>query len=384
MESPQLIWQQPDWPALSYQPHVVSEAVARARHSHQLVQAKLAALGWKDVQQLAAEAWEQEAVSTAAIEGQQLDVLAVRSSIARRLGAPGGKDQGYVPREVDGLLDAMDDALVNAKAPLTHERLQAWQAALFPSGMSGMRRVRVAAYREHAEAMQIVSGRAGHETVHYEAPPSQDVPGQMQRFLDWFNSASEPGAPVKAALAHLWFETIHPFEDGNGRVGRVLVDLVLARDGGEATRLVRISQRLERQRNAYYEQLERAQHGPLDVTPWVLWFIEQVRAAWDAAGEVADVSVQKARFWLEHAQHDITHRQRKAVNVLLDTGPGKFEGGMSAGKYVSLTGASKATATRELAQLLALGFVQQVGAGRSTRYYINLPGWAAPGRPPRH
>jgi Fic family protein len=367
MESPQLLWQHPSWPQMRYDGPLVAAEVALARRSQGVVEGKLAALAAQQRQELAAEAWTQEAMSTAAIEGEQLDLHAVRSSVARRLGVAHTKGPN-APRHVDGLLDIMDDAVVHADRELTDERIQAWQAALFPTGFSGMAKVLVGAYRLHEEPMQIVSGRPGHETVHYEAPPSGSVPAEMARLIDWCNRDAEHESLVRAALAHLWFETIHPFEDGNGRVGRVLVDLILARDGGEQTRLIRISQRLLEHRDDYYAELERAQHGPLDVTRWVLWFVAQVRAACDAASGVIDESLMKARFWSRHRHKDLSARQRKVLNVLLDAGPGGFTGGMSTRKYESLTGASRATSSRELGKLEALGILVSTGAGRSTQY----------------
>jgi Fic family protein len=239
-----------------------------------------------------------------------------------------------------------------------------------------MVKILVGAYREHAEPMQIVSGRVGRERVHYEAPPSAQVPAEMQQFLDWFNATTEHDHLVKAALAHLWFETIHPFEDGNGRIGRVLIDLVLARDSGEVSRLIRTSQRLLDKRRDYYEQLERAQHGELDVTEWVLWFVEQVRVSCEEASGAVDATLDKAVFWMNHRDKVLTTRQRKVVNVLLDAGPKGFEGGMNTRKYESVGNTSRATASRELIELENMGLLSRVGAGRSTRYYLNMPGWA--------
>jgi Fic family protein len=352
----------------------VAQEVALARRAQGLVEGKLAGLGFRERQELAAEAWAQDAVATAAIEGEQLDLLAVRSSVAQRLGGAAFKGSA-APRHVDGLLAIMDDAVVKARDPLTHERIHSWQAALFPTGFSGMRPVKTAAYR--TQPMQIVSGPAGRETVHYEAPPPDEVPAQMQQFLDGFNS-SQQDSLVQAALSHLWFETIHPFDDGNGRVGRNIVDLCLARDAGETARLVRISQRLLEEREAYYSELGKAQHEGLDVTRWMAWFVMQVRAAWEAASKVVDTSLEKARFWASHAGLDLNGRQRKVVNALLDLGPGGFEGGMSTRKYVTLNNTSRPTASRELIELDALGVLKQVGGGRSTRYYVNLPGWFPP------
>jgi Fic family protein len=376
MKSTHLIWQDPDWPKMHYDQARVATEVLLARRAQGTVEGKLAALGFVQRQELAAEAWSQEAMSTAAIEGERLDLQAVRSSVARRLGVadPAGL---YAARHVDGLLDIMDDALSNAAAPLSHERLQSWQAALFPSGFSGMNRIRVGAYRDHAEPMQIVSGRFGREKIHYQAPPSTQVPAEMEKLLAWFNRGTEPEPLAQAALAHLWLETVHPFEDGNGRVGRVLIDLVLARDSGETSRLIRISQRLLEKRADYYLQLEQAQHGALDVTPWMVWFIAQVRAACDQASVVMDASLEKARFWFSHREQELTPRQRKVINALLDAGPDGFEGGMSTRKYEHITGASRATSSRELIELAHAGLLRQDGAGRSTRYRLNIDGWGA-------
>ncbi|WP_395685142.1 Fic family protein [Caenimonas koreensis] len=372
MKSTHLLWKDRHWPALRYDGAKVASALARARRAQGVLEGKLTTIGFDERQSLAAEAWTQEAMSTSAIEGEQLDLLAVRSSVARRLS--GAKVKGpAAPRHVDGLLDIMDDAVANAMQTLTHKRLCAWQAGLFPTGYSGMRQILVGGYRKHP--MQIVSGPAGREVVHYEAPPAGRVTAEMKALLDWFNRGEEADRFVQAAVAHLWFETIHPFEDGNGRVGRVLVDLALARDSGEVGRLMRISQRLLEKRDEYYEQLESAQHGTCDVTAWVAWFVEQVGVACEEAVQVVDASLAKARFWATHRDKPVNERQRKVLNVLLDAGPGGFEGGLSTRKHESLTSASRATSSRDLLELEEAGLLKRVGAGRSTRYYINLPGW---------
>lgn len=371
-----LLWQVDGWPALTYDGAIVAAAVARARRAQGTVEGKLAVLGFEQRLELSAEAWSQEAIATAAIEGEQLELAAVRSSVARRLGV-GRQDGPNAPRSVEGLLDIMDDAVTRSGEEVTHERLHGWQAALFPTGFSGMSKIRVGGYREHAEPMQIVSGPIGRERVHYEAPPSAQVQVEMDRLLAWFNTSTDTDSLVLAALTHLWFETIHPFEDGNGRVGRVWVDLALARDSGEMSRMIRTSQRLLDRRNDYYEQLGKAQHGGLDVTAWVAWFVEQVQVSCEEASSVIDDTLVKARFWMEHRDKDLNERQRKVMNLLLNAGPGGFEGGMSTKKYESIANTSRATASRELIELEALGLLGQAGAGRSTRYYVNLPGWGS-------
>lgn len=369
MESPHYIWQEPDWPNLRFDVAAIAEELALTHQTQGRLLGQLASLGFDVRQQLDAEAWTQDALSTAAIEGEQLDLQAVRSSIARRLGVSGSPG-APTPRDVDGLLDVMDDAVTRAGDPLTPARLQAWQAALFPTGYSGMRRVRTGAYREHAEPMQVVSGRAGHEKVHYEAPPSARVEEDMTQFLAAFNAAGGPDPLLRAALFHLWFETIHPFEDGNGRLGRAIVDLVLARQSPQASRLVRLSQQLLERRDEYYAELETAQHGGLDVTRWMRWFVQQLRLACEQATAVLDRALAKGRFWSRHADKALSPRQRKVLNLLLDAGPGGFEGGMSTRKYQSIASTSRATASRELIELASLGLLRAEGSGRSTRYTL--------------
>ena len=378
------IWQQPEWPGLRYDLARVVPALAAARRAQGRVEGMMVALHADQALELEAEAWSYEAVSTAAIEGETLDFAAVRSSVARRLGAAdqAGPD---APRHVEGLLDVMQEAVLQRDAPVTHERLHAWQAALFPGGFSSGRKIFIGSYRQHAEPMQIVSGALGLQaTVHYEAPPSARVHDEMEKLLAWFNAPSETDAFVKAALAHLWFETVHPFEDGNGRVGRVLVDLVLARDMGRPVLMLRPSQRLRQQRKAYYQQLEQAQRGNVDVTDWVLWFIEQVRVACEEAAKVIGESLARALFWFTHRDKKLNERQRKVINRMLRDGPASFQGGLDAATYVKITKEARAaqstdvarvTASRDLSELKSLGLLVQTGAGRGTRYHINLPGW---------
>ncbi|MDB5877806.1 MAG: hypothetical protein JWQ41_1220, partial [Variovorax sp.] len=196
---------------------------------------------------------------------------------------------------------------------------------------------------------------------------------EMELLLQWFNAGTERDILVRAAVTHLWFETVHPFEDGNGRVGRIWVDLALARDSGDASRLIRMSQRFLERRNEYYDQLKDAQHGALDVTRWVIWFVQQIQAACEKASRVIDEKLAKARFWVTHSDKTLNERQRKVLNLLLDAGPDGFEGGMSTKKYESIARTSRATASRELIQLEALGLLAQLGAGRSTRYRVKLP-----------
>ena len=325
-------------------------------------------------------------IATAAIEGEQLPPASVRSSIARRLGLAQGGPQA---RQVDGLVDVIRDASDGYRAPLDHDRLYRWQSALFPGGTSGIRRIVVGRYRDHEDAMQIVSGEQGKEVVHYEAPPSVAVPKEMQAFLEWFartTPSTEPTAGsaeqrpeidgvARAAIAHLWFESVHPFEDGNGRLGRAIVDQAIAQYLGGPTRLVSLSSQFLRNRGGYYDALNEAQRGGLDITAWVSWFAEQYALACKHSSTVIDSALEKSRFWAEHAGTIVNERQRKVVQRLLDDGDGGFKGGLNAEKYGKMTGASKPTATRDLAALVDAGMLWTNGRGKGVRYYINVPGW---------
>jgi Fic family protein len=321
----------------------------------------------------------QEVVATAAIEGEKLDPSAVRSSVMRKLGLA---DEGPVHRHVDGLVDVISDATQALDEPLDEGRLCRWQAALFPGGISGVGRIATRQYRTHADPMQIVSGRPGRELVHYEAPPSDQVAHEMNQFLRWFNeTAPRPDRPpvmdglARAAVAHLWFETIHPFEDGNGRIGRAIADMAIAQDTRASIRLYSLSRQLLLQRSAYYDALNSAQCGTCDLTEWVQWFTAQFSDACQQSSHVIDAAVAKSRFWAGSAKANLNDRQRKVLQRLLDDGDGGFAGGLNAAKYMKMTGASKATATRDLATLVQEELVWTSGQGKALRYYIAVPGW---------
>jgi Fic family protein len=358
----------------------------------------LEAIGLQAGQEVARELWVQEAMATAAIEGEKLDLEAVRSSVAHRLGLA---DLPTADRYVDGLVQVMADATEQYKVPLTEERLCLWQAALFPGGSANLRRIAVGRYRDHADAMQIVSGRLGREVVHYEAPPSAQVPQEMARFLAWFAlSTSAPHAQsnlaadqspglhglARAALAHLWFETIHPFEDGNGRLGRAIVDMALAQDMGAAVRVFGMARQMMSARAAYYDALKVAQRSSggaaLDVTPWVQWFVQAFTQGCIASQAVVKQALEKAEFRQRAATAGVNARQSKVLNRLLEAGHsalgGGFLGGLTSEKYCKLTGASKATATRDLIDLAAKRLLRIEGAGKATRYAIAIDLWEQP------
>jgi Fic family protein len=370
------IWTSPDWPALTFDSDALAPGLGLARKEFGRLLGKGDALGASEVLLAVREVWSGEAMATAAIEGETLPLESVRSSVARRLGI--AKDfAAAVPRNVEGLLDVMESAAADWQGELTEEGLGRWHAALFPQGGTGIRRILTGGYRTHEEPMQIVSGPVGRETVHYEAPPSAAVRPEMRSFLDWFNRQREAlDGILRAGLAHVWFESIHPYEDGNGRIGRAIVDRALAQDARMPTRLHGLSAELRRRQAAYYDSLNRAQRGTGEVTDWLAWFTETFAEACRASARLIDDSLLRARFWADHYDAALNARQRKVINRMLEAGPGRFEGGLTQRKYVGLAGTSTATAARDIKELVTSGLlVPGEGRGRSAHYNLAIPGW---------
>jgi len=374
------LWRHPEWPRLHYDVAALAVELSSARREQGKVIGLYRAVGLAaDAAEAQRAIWTEEALATAAIEGEKLDLGTVRSSVMRRLGVD-EENPGRIDRHVEGLLDVMQDATTAYRRKLDRDRLERWQSALFPGGTAGLHRIAVGRYRDHGDPMQIVSGAIGREKVHYEAPPSKAVDREMKRFLAWWE-ATRPGHAramdgiARAAIAHLWFETIHPFEDGNGRVGRALVDMALAQDLDGPQRIYSVSRRLMAVRRRYYGELNAAQRGAADVTAWVAFFAGQFRLACITSQGVIEGALEKSRFWAAHAGRGLNERQRKVMQRLLDAGKGGFEGGMSAEKYAHLAGVSKSTATRDLGALQQAGLLVTTGQMKGTRYWVNLPGW---------
>lgn len=385
-----LIWQLKAWPAFTVTSPTADAALREARHWQSIVISRSAAVGLSQSGQVLQDVIAQEVIATAAIEGEKLDPASVRSSILRQLGQTPENDAAPRSRHVDGLVEVIQDATQRFNQPLDEDRLCRWQSSLFPGGTSGIRRIAVGRYRDHSDAMQIVSGQPGKEVVHYTAPPSTQVPAEMQAFLAWFaapaldiatstNSNKHAIATMdgitRAAIAHLWFESIHPFEDGNGRLGRAIVDMALAQDLGTSTRLYSLSSQMMAHRKGYYDALHQAQHGTLDVSAWVIWFAQQFTHACQATCALIDRAQEKSNFWHTHSQTQLNARQRKVIQRLLDDGDGGFLGGLNADKYMKMTSASKATATRDLTDLVKNGLLKSTGLGKAVRYYVVVDGW---------
>ncbi len=367
------IWQQSGWPQFSWQQDKLSPALARARLAQGKILGATRLLDTNLTREAIASILVEDGLTTSAIEGEQLNLDAVRSSVARHLGLP-TVGLPAPARAVDGLIEVLLDATQHYSAPLTTERLLGWQAALFPNGYSVLHPVRSGALRGDA-AMQVVSGRIGHERVHFIAPPRPGLELELERFLTWFNAKeAKSDGLIRAGLAHLWFVTLHPFEDGNGRLARAITDMALAQDERQSMRFFSLSAQILRERANYYTYLERTQRGGLDVTEWLVWFLMQIEAAATAAQQSITNTLAKARFWLHHQASSLNERQHKVLNRLLDAGSKGFEGGINTRKYISLTKTSRATAYRELSELVAKGYLTSTGkGGRSTSYEIIYP-----------
>ena len=305
-----------------------------------------------------------DVVKSSEIEGEILAPDEVRSSIAWRLGL----DAGGVPsadRNVEGIVELMLDATQNYAEPLTDERLFGWHAALFPTGRSGTYGTTVGSYR--TDIVRVVSGPMGRQKIHFEAPPAELVPGDMAAFLDWFNEQSDVDAVLKAGLAHLWFVTIHPFDDGNGRIARAIADMALARSDNSSQRFYSMSSQIRKERKTYYDILERTQKEARDVTSWMSWFVDCLGRAIESAEATLDATLAKGRFWVRIAEVPVNDRQRKVLNLLL----GDFKDNLTTSKWAKLTKCSSDTALRDITELMEHGVLSRSSeGGRSTSYSL--------------
>ena len=364
---PLYIWQQADWPHWRFDAAALAEPLAQVHRAQGHLQGRMAELGLAQREQATLLALTQEVVKTSEIEGERLNLETVRSSIARRLGVDIGA-LAPADRHVDGVVDMVLDATGRFDAPLTVERLLGWHAALFPTGYSGMARIRIGAWRDDAtEPMQVVSGPIGRQKVHFEAPPAPTLAAQTQTFLQWFNAEAVGDALIKAGVAHLWLVTLHPFDDGNGRISRAAGDMALARAEGSSQRFYSLSAQIQRERKDYYDQLEATQKGTLDVTPWLAWFLGCLLRAVQGANDTLTTVLGKAQFWQRWAGTPLNERQIKLINRLLDG----FEGKLTTAKWAAIAKCSTDTALRDINDLLARGVLRKLeGGGRSTGYEL--------------
>ncbi|WP_294081441.1 Fic family protein [Proteiniphilum sp. UBA5384] len=360
------IHQRKNWTDFKWNNDKLLPLLANVRHLQGRLLGQMENLGFKFQEEAVLSTLTLDVLKSNEIEGEVLNKDQVRSSIARRLGL---EVSGLVdsPRNVDGVVEMMLDATQNYMKPLTTERLFGWHAALFPTGYSGMYKIEVGKYR--SGGMQVVSGAMGKEKVHYEAPKADLLEAEMNRFLKWFNNGSETDPVLKAAIAHFWFVTIHPFDDGNGRIARTITDMQLARSDGSPQRFYSMSNQILTERKKYYEVLEGTQRSDGDITEWMEWFLSCLGNALTNSREVLESVLAKAKFWEQHSQTPLNDRQRLMLNKLLDG----FEGKLTSSKWAKIAKCSQDTAIRDIQDLINKGILRkEAEGGRSTNYELQI------------
>lgn len=362
------IWQQTDWPDFTWDDAKLSYKLGRVRGLQGRLVGRMSALGFDLKNSAMLDALTADITKSSEIEGEILNVDQVRSSVARHLGI---EIEGLpeADRYIDGVVQVMIDATQNYMQPLTAERFFNWHAALFPTGRSGVYKITVADWRQGAEPMQVISGAMGKEKIHYQAPDSEHVPYQMKLFLEWVNGNQKIDPVLKAAIAHLWFVTIHPFDDGNGRISRTITDLFLARADEMPHRFYSMSAEIRKQRKGYYEMLEKTQKGSLDITNWLEWFLDCLEAALLDTEKSISTILQKAAFWDKYRLVSMNERQIKMVNLFWDG----FDGKLTSSKWAKITKCSPDTALRDIQDLITKGVFRKTDeGGRSTNYELVL------------
>jgi Fic family protein len=363
------IWQREGWPDFTWKADRIVTKLTAVRHDQGRLLGRMEGLGFRLKQEAQLQTLTQDVIKSSEIEGERLDAHQVRSSIARRLGLD---IAGLVPadRNVEGVVEMMLDATQNFEKRLTARRLFDWHAALFPTGRSGMNRIRVGARRDdNSGPMRVVSGPIGRERVHYQAPPAERVAAEIKAFLAWFNADADLDPVLKSALAHFWFVTIHPFDDGNGRIARAIADLALTRSEAGTQRFYSMSSRIRHERKTYYDVLEQSQRGTLDLTQWLDWFLDCLGRAFADSNATLSGTMRKAKFWERFAQAGLNERQIKVLGRMMEG----FEGKMTSSKWAKLAKCSQDTATRDIQDLLDKRALKRSAAGgRSTSYDLEL------------
>ena len=364
---PRYIHELEDWPHFKWDYAKLAQKLAAVRNRQGRLSGRMEELGFRLRSEANLEALTEEVTQSSEIEGEVLNREQVRSSIARRLGVDIG---ALTPseRDVEGVVEMQLDATGKFSAPLTFERLFGWHAALFPTGRSGMAKITVGSWRTDGTGpMQVVSGPIGRERVHYEAPKAAALSNEMKAFVDWFNGSQDIDAVLKAAVAHLWFVTIHPFDDGNGRIARAIADMALARSEASSQRFYSMSAQIRQERNIYYDILEATQKGDLDITAWLGWFLDCLDRAFDRAQTILASVLRKAHFWKKHAGEAFNERQRAMIDRLFNG----FEGKLTSSKWAQTAKCSQDTALRDIDDLVAKGVLAKDRAGgRSTSYSL--------------
>jgi len=361
------LYNNPDWPVFKWNSEKLLPLLSHVRNRQGKLIGKMGALGFELRNEANLEILTQEIIKSTEIEGEFLDKEQVRSSIARRLGLeiPG---LVFSERNVDGIVDLMIDATKNFDQELNKERLFSWHAALFPTGQSGLYKIITGNWRDDSTGpMQVVSGALGKERVHYQAPPASQIDNEMRIFIDWFNLEQNTDLVLKSAIAHLWFVTIHPFEDGNGRISRALSDMLLARSDEQSYRFYSMSTQIRKERNAYYDILEKTQKSGLDITYWIEWFLNCLLHSINNSEKLLEKVVYKHFFWLKYKRINVNDRQRKILNMLMDD----FEGVLNTTKWANIGKCSQDTALRDIQDLIEKGvLLKSEQGGRSTNYEL--------------
>jgi Fic family protein len=367
------IWELAEWPTFAWDEATLLPLLSSARLKQGKLVQKIQGLLEPDSRLAEALLYEAETLKTAQIEGEKYNPELVKSSIHRRLGL----DYAGLPhteRYIDGLVDVLFDATLHFEEPLTVKRLLGWQAAIFPTGHSSLTKIRTGKFRDDIHGpMEVVSGSIGREIVHFEAPPADKVSSEINRFISWWkDNRSKLDGIIRAGITHFYFVSIHPFDDGNGRIARVLTDMALAQDDKLAKRYYSLSTEILKDKQTYYKILEQSQKGNLNITSWLTWFINCFSKSIDNSEDILRNIFEKADFWHHFQSADINLRQRKVINVLLDAGQGNFIGGLTTRKYVGITKVSRMTAIRDINDLLTKKFlVQNEGKGRNVNYDLN-------------
>ncbi|MBF0588181.1 MAG: Fic family protein [Magnetococcales bacterium] len=364
------IWEQDDWPSLIYEDSLLLQPLSEARRKQGLLLGRLLSLGFDSQREALLSTFTEDVISTSKIEGEDLDRNSVRSSIARRLGVPNAGLK-VRDRRAEGVIEMHLDAVNQFDQPLSKSRLSAWHAAMFPTGCSGLEKIIVGEYRDDLKgAMQVVSGPIERPRIHYQAPPADSLDMEMRRFVRWFNHPPKAlDGVIRAGIAHLWFVLLHPFDDGNGRIARAVADMALAQDEKSPKRFYSLSREIMEQRKGYYEALERVNETELNITYWLLWFIQCFEQAIEGAEGVIEAVMAKSQFWQRHASTLLNKRQRKVIDRLLDG----FEGGMTAKKWAAMGKCSIQTAQRDLLDCVEKGLMlRNPGGSKRTSYRLRL------------
>lgn len=360
------IWQNSEYPNFTYDKELIMPLLSNVRLKQGILLGKMNQLGFENSQFAVLNVLTEDVIKSSEIEGLKLNTEQVRSSIAKRLGLNIGDDI-YIERDVQGTVDMMLDATQNFDKPLDEDRLFGWQAAMFPSGRSGLYKIKVGEYRDDANgAMQVVSGAVGHEKVHYEAPPADALNKEMNAFLNYINDEKETDLVIKTAIAHLWFVIIHPFEDGNGRIARAITDMLLAKSENSPNRFYSMSSQIQKNRKSYYEILQITQKESVDITSWIVWFLKNMSAAIEHSEELLQDVIRRTEFWNTNKTVVFNERQIKVLKKLLEN----FEGKLTTQKWAKICNCSHDTANRDIIDLINKNILTKLGEARATHYVL--------------